>query len=218
MRIAFDSPRSPATPGALVRLLRLDVTLFAALMLLSALGLLILYSAGGADMAVVERQAVRLAVGLSVMLALAQMPSAKLKMWTPWLYLAGTVLLLAVMFAGDVSKGAQRWLNLGVIRFQPAEMMKLVVPMMVAWYLAGTRLPPRYWQCLLALVIVAAPAVLIAEQPDLGTALLVGTAGAFVIFLAGMSWRLLGALGLLGCPCARRSPGGSCTTISARES
>jgi rod shape determining protein RodA len=197
MRISYESPRGPPTPGALVRLLCLDVSLLGALMLLSALGLVILYSAGGADLAVIERQGVRLAIGFGVMLALAQIPPAKLQIWTPWLYLAGVALLLAVMFVGDVSKGAQRWLNLGVVRFQPAEMMKLVVPMMVAWYMAGRRLPPNYWQAMLGLLIVLIPAALIVEQPDLGTALLVASAGAFVIFLAGISWRLMGAFGLV---------------------
>jgi rod shape determining protein RodA len=198
VRITFDTPRSSPTPGALIRWLGLDVTLCAALMLLAAVGLITLYSAGGSELGMVERQGIRLAIGFGVMLVLAQVPPATLKGWTPWLYLGGVMLLLAVMFAGDVSKGAQRWLDLRLVRFQPAEVMKLVVPMMVAWYLAGNRMPPQAWQALLALMMAAAPAALIAEQPDLGTALLVASAGLFAIFLAGVSWRLIGAMGLIG--------------------
>jgi rod shape determining protein RodA len=198
MRITYDSPRRGFGPADLVRCLRLDLTLLAALTLLATVGLVVLYSAGGGDLELVLRQGVRLGLGVGVMLMLAQIRSDTLKAWTPWLYAAGMVLLLAVMLFGEVSKGAQRWLDLGVVRFQPAEVMKLVVPMMLAWYFAGRRLPPRYWQSLLALALVLLPVGLIAEQPDLGTAILVGSAGAFVIFLAGISWRLMATLGLMG--------------------
>jgi len=173
-----------AGSGALIRLLRLDIPLVAALSTLAAVGLVILYSAGGAHLELITRQGLRLTIGLGVMLLIAQIPARNLKAWSPWLYFAGMILLLAVMFFGEVSKGAQRWLNLGVLRFQPSELMKLVVLMMVAWYFAGRSLPPRYWQAGLALLMVAAPVMFIAEQPDLGTALLVGSAGAFAIFLA----------------------------------
>jgi rod shape determining protein RodA len=97
---------------------------------------------------------------------------------------------------GDIGQGAQRWLDLGFIRFQPSEIMKLAVPMMVVWYLSDKRLPPTGWKLLLAGVLILAPVVLIAKQPDLGTSLLIGSSGFFVLFLAGLSWKLLGGLTL----------------------
>jgi len=201
MRFSYASARGVSS-GALIHLLRLDITLLAALLLVATMGLVILYSAGGAEFELVTRQGVRLALGFGVMLLVAQIPAQTLRTWSPWLYLVGMALLLGVMFFGEVSKGAQRWLDLGPLRFQPSELMKLVVPMMVAWYFASRQLPPRYWQAALALVMVAAPVLLIAEQPDLGTAVLVGSAGLFAIFLAGMSWRLLATITLSGLACA----------------
>jgi len=201
-RSGYSHPPVAAGSGALIRLLRLDIPLVAALSTLAALGLVILYSAGGAHFELITRQGSRLAIGLGVMLLVAQIPARNLRTWSPWLYLAGMILLAAVMFFGEVSKGAQRWLNLGLLRFQPSELMKLVVPMMIAWYFAGRPLPPRYWQVALAMLMVATPVMFIAEQPDLGTALLVGSAGAFAIFLAGVSWRLLAAMCLSGLACA----------------
>jgi rod shape determining protein RodA len=104
-------------------------------------------------------------------------------------------LLLAVMVAGDISKGARRWLDLGVVRFQPSEIMKLAVPMMMAWFFAEKPLPPRWLHLLIGALITAIPFVLIAEQPDLGTALVVGWAGGVALFLAGLSWIVLLGLG-----------------------
>ena len=115
-----------------------------------------------------------------------------------WLYLGGVALLVAVMFFGEVGKGAQRWLDLGFIRFQPSEILKLAVPMIVAAYLANRVAaggPGR--SCWCRLVLVAVPVLLIARQPDLGTAILVGSAGFFVLFLAGVRWRVMISLGVL---------------------
>jgi rod shape determining protein RodA len=182
-----------------LRLIHLDLPLLLALLAVSGLGLVVLYSAGQRNLDLVAGQAMRLGLGFVIMLTLAQVPPHYFRFWAPWIYLAGILLLLAVMVAGDISKGAQRWLDLGVVRFQPSEIMKLAVPMMMAWFFAEKPLPPRLPHLLSGALITAIPFVLIAEQPDLGTALVVGCAGAFALFLAGLSWIImLGLAGLLG--------------------
>ena len=111
--------------------------------------------------------------------------------WAPWFYLVGVALLVAVIFVGVGAKGAQRWLDLGGFRFQPAEIMKLAVPMTVGWYLSERILPPRFKYIAASLFIIAIPAVLILRQPDLGTALLIAVSGMFVVFMAGIGWRYI---------------------------
>ena len=177
------------------RHLHLDGQLLTAIALLSGVGLAILYSASNQDIAELQRQLVRLSVAFVGMVAIAQVPPKTLQRWTPWVFLAGLVMLVLVLLVGTYGKGAQRWLGFGPIRFQPAELMKLAIPMMVAWYLSRRPLPPSLSQVLVALVMIAVPTALIIMQPDLGTAVLVTAAGLFVVFLAGLRWRvLLGAL------------------------
>ncbi len=172
---------------------QLDLPLLAGLLLLMAFGLVVLYSASGESMDVVYRQGTRFGVGLAAMLLLSQVPPHILRIWTPWLYALGIVLLVATWAVG-VGRGAGRWLDLGVMRFQPSEIMKLAVPMMVAWYLHPRRLPPEPVSIAVSLVILVLPAVLIARQPDLGTALLVGVSGAFALFLSGLQWRVIAGM------------------------
>jgi rod shape determining protein RodA len=172
----------------------IDLPLLAGLLLLSGFGLIVLYSASGENFAQVERQALRIVLALGIMLAIAQVNPTTLRRWSPWLYAVGLAMLIAVLVFGQVGKGAQRWLDLGVVRFQPSEMVKLAVPLMIAWYLAEDRLPPSWQRLGMAAVMIVVPVLLIAKQPDLGTALLVASAGVFVLFLAGISWRLIGAL------------------------
>ena len=148
---------------------QLEFPLLAALLLLMGLGLFVLYSATGGNMAVVYRQAVRIGVGLAALLVLSQVPPHILRIWTPWLYTLGVLLLLATWFVGT-GRATNRWLDFGFFRFQPSEIMKLAVPMMVAWYLHPRRLPPDLVSVLTSLLILAIPAVLIARQPDLGQA------------------------------------------------
>jgi rod shape determining protein RodA len=131
------------------------------------------------------------------MAVIAQFHPQWLMRWTPWLYSVGVCLLIAVLVVGDVGKGAQRWLDLGVVRFQPSEMMKLTVPMMVAWYLSDKRLPPTGLRLLISGLLILVPVLLIAKQPDLGTAVLIAGAGFFALFLAGLSWRLLIGMAVL---------------------
>ena len=171
----------------LLRRLHLDGPLLGALAAVTVFGLFVLYSASGENLSQWMNQVERLALAVVALVALAQVPPAWLRRLSPLLYGVGVVLLLVVAVHGDVGKGAARWLDLRVIRFQPSEIMKLGVPMMCAWYLHERPLPPSLRDVLVLLAIIAVPAALIAKQPDLGTALLVAAAGLLMIFLAGLS-------------------------------
>ncbi|RMF95646.1 MAG: rod shape-determining protein RodA [Gammaproteobacteria bacterium] len=177
-------PRLTATARLLGRL-HLDGMLLAGILAIMALGLLVLYSAVGQSEALVLRQAIRLLVALAAMLLVAQLPPAWYRRLAPWLYLAGLLLLALVLYTGDIGKGARRWLDIG-LRFQPSEIMKLALPMMLAWLLHERPLPPSFGTILLCLALTLLPVAMIALQPDLGTAILITLAGAAVIFLAGI--------------------------------
>ena len=178
--------------------LHIDPSLLLGLLLLSGISLFVLYSASGQDIDLVWRQVVRLGVGFTVMFAIAQLNPAPLKRWAPWIFAIGLGLLVAVLVAGEIGKGAQRWLDLGVFRFQPSEVMKLAMPMMVAWYLSDHPLPPTAKRLAIAALIILVPTLLIAKQPDLGTAVLVASAGIFVLLFAGIPWRLVAGFTALG--------------------
>jgi rod shape determining protein RodA len=171
--------------------LSLDLPLFGLLVLLIGLGLVILYSASNQNMGMLLRQSMRLLLALSIMILFAFIPPHKYKLWTPWIYGVGLALLLAVMLKGKIGKGAQRWLDLGVFRFQPSEIMKLAVPMMAAWYVDRKSLPIDFKSLLITALFIFIPAVLIAKQPDLGTAIMVSTSGLCVVFLAGIRLRIM---------------------------
>ncbi|HSG97949.1 MAG TPA: rod shape-determining protein RodA [Woeseiaceae bacterium] len=183
----------------LMRRLHVDGPLLVALLLICGFGLFILYSAVGESNRLLLNQAVRLGVAFVAMFIVAQLPPDFLRRWTPWGYLAGLVLLVLVLTSGEVSQGARRWLDIG-IRFQPSEAMKLGVPMMAAWYLHDRPIPPKIGHLALIAVMIAVPTVLIARQPDLGTALLIAASGIIVIILAGMSIRLMIGLGIAAIP------------------
>ncbi|MDX1605702.1 MAG: rod shape-determining protein RodA [Candidatus Competibacterales bacterium] len=175
----------------------LDTPLLLGLIVVALLGLVVLYSGAHQESRMLLRQVVHLLIGFAVLFLVAQCPLHWLHRASPWLYGLGVLLLLAVLVIGAVGQGARRWLDLGVIRFQPSEIMKLAVPMMLARYLTYRPLPPRWPQLLGGAGIILLPFVLIVLQPDLGTALLVAASGAFLLFLAGIGWRLIAALGLL---------------------
>ncbi|MCB5160647.1 rod shape-determining protein RodA [Marinomonas algarum] len=180
------------TNARLWKLVHVDVLLIASLFLLIGGGLFILYSASGQNTAMVERQALRLAIGLVVCLVLAQLPPKYMRRASPVLFAFLALLLIGVLLFGVGAKGAQRWLPLpGGLRFQPSEIMKIVMPMMIAWYFAHKPLPPTFKQILVVLTLIAVPVVMIAKQPDLGTSLLVAVSGIFVLFLAGLGWRYI---------------------------
>lgn len=173
---------------------RIDLVMFAALLILLSLGGLTLYSASGENMAMMTRHGIHLGLAAGVMLFASQLPSSFLNRMSVWIYVIGVILLVLVIVQGTMGKGAQRWLEIGSLRFQPSEIMKLAVPMMVASYFSNKTLPPRFRDIIVAIVLVAIPMMLIVKQPDLGTALLVGSAGFFVIYFAGIAWKWLFAV------------------------
>lgn len=197
---ALDTSRAQRTftGGArLLTALHLDGPLFVGLCLLCGVGVLVLYSASGQRISAVEAQLLRFGLGLAAMLTLAQVPPRVIRGATPWLYSAGLAMLLVVMLSGDIAMGAQRWLDLGFVRFQPSELMKIAVPLACAWFLHERPLPPSFASIAIALTAILVPTLLIAEQPDLGTALLVLASGAMVVLLAGLPIKyIFGALAL----------------------
>ena len=172
--------------------LHLDFVLISLLLLVTVYGLIVLYSASGQNAASVQRQGIYFIVGYIAMFAAAQVPVHVLRRMAPWAYAAGAVLLVLVLWVGVGAKGAQRWLSIGGFRFQPSEFMKLAVPIAIAAYFGQRLLPPRFKHVVVALLLTVVPAVLIARQPDLGTALLVAAAGLMVVFFAGLPWRYIG--------------------------
>jgi rod shape determining protein RodA len=177
-------------PSAAMRF-HIDVPLLLLLLALTVYGLLVLYSASGQSMDAVIRQGRYLALAYLIMIAGAQISLQRYASWAPLVYLAGVLMLVAVMLVGVGAKGAQRWLEIGGFRFQPAEIMKLAVPLVIAWFLAGRVLPPGFFAVMGALLLLGLPAGLIVVQPDLGTALLIAASGLFVLFMAGIGWRYI---------------------------
>ncbi len=179
---AFARQKGPA------EWLHLDLSLLLPVTLVMALGLVILYSASGEDWDAVTRQARNFGVGWLVLLITAQLRIDTIQRWSGALYVFALLLLCLVLVFGVGAKGAQRWLSLGFIRFQPSEIMKIAMPLAVAAWVVRRGLPPRIDTTLVCLAIILMPSLAIALQPDLGTAILVAASGAFVVFMAGISW------------------------------
>ncbi len=177
--------------GRLLRALHLDGPLLLGLSAIIAFGLFVLYSALGGNTSLWLRQVAGVAVAFVGMIVLAQVPPRFIRMLTPLAYAGGILLLLAVALFGDISKGAQRWLDLGIIRFQPSEIMKVAVPLMCAWYVHDRPLPPSVKNTVVVAILFLVPAAFIAEQPDLDTAVLVCASGFFVLLLGGLHGRWL---------------------------
>ena len=176
----------------------LDPLLLLSLILLAVVGLFILYSASNETTAVIEKQLYRLILSFGLMCIFAQVPPQKYKQWAPWLYVIVFFLLLAVLVIGKVDMGGRRWISLGLFRFQPSEFMTLAMPIMLSWYLSERTLPPNFYSIMVAGILMIAPALLVAKEPDLGTAIIVALSGFFVLLLAGMRWRIIGVVaGLL---------------------
>ena len=196
---ASRTRRTVTATARLMRALHLDGMLLSGLTVVGIFGLFVLYSAAGDNTVLWFSQVARFGIGCAVMIAIAQVPDHFIRMVSPIAYVLGLLLLLLVAVAGDVGKGAQRWLDIGVLRFQPSEIMKLAVPMMCAWYLHQRPLPPSLWNVVAVLAMILVPVLLIAEQPDLGTALLVAAAGLLVVVLGGLPWTyLLGGIVIAG--------------------
>lgn len=174
--------------------LHLDPWLCLFLFLNACLGLFVLYSASAQNLELVSKQAMSFCIGFAVMFGLAQIPPKVYQTFSPYFYIVSVLSLIAVMLFGEVRMGAQRWIDIpGFGSVQPSEFMKIGMPMMIAWFLSRKALPPSLGQVILSLVLTVIPFVLIAEQPDLGTSLLVLASGLFVLFLSGLSWRLIAA-------------------------
>ena len=200
-RVLDGSDRDFARAQTPAERLHLDVLLLVPILAIMAMGLFVLFSASEGDWGTVNRQIRNFVVGFATLLVVAQIRLDTLQRWAPTLYLGALLLLLLVPFFGVGAKGAQRWLSMGFIRFQPSEIMKIVMPLMVAAWVVRRALPPRPSTTVTALLIITVPAAAIATQPDLGTAILVGASGAFVVFMAGVSWWQIfsGALAALAC-------------------
>lgn len=182
--------------STLLQRVHIDGILLVLLLVLAAGSLFILYSASGKNVDMVIKQGSSFAIGLVGMVVIAQFEPRFMARMVPLAYLVGVALLVAVDVIGYNAMGATRWINIpGVIRFQPSEFMKIIMPATIAWYLARHNLPPRFKHVVISLTMIVVPFVLILVQPDLGTSLLVLTSGAFVVFMAGLQWRwILGAV------------------------
>jgi rod shape determining protein RodA len=178
----------------LIERMHLDTPLILGLVLLCSFGLVILYSASGQEISAVYNQVARMAFAFACMIAVAQISPPQLARFAVWFFVAGLILLALVLILGYTGKGAQRWLDLGVFRFQPSELMKLAVPILLSWYLAEKTLPPKFSKIFVSVMLILVPVALIVKQPDLGTAILVSIAGFSVLFVAGMGWRYLAGL------------------------
>ena len=186
-----DSERDFARPRSFAAMLHLDVVLLLPMLTVVVLGLFVLFSASDADWDTLNRQLRNFVVGFGVFLVVAQIRIDTIRRWAPALYTLALLLLLLVPFFGVGAKGAQRWLSLGVFRFQPAEIMKIAMPLAVAAWVMRGGLPPKPSTTLFALLLVGVPMLMIAAQPDLGTAILVAASGLFVVFMVGISgWQI----------------------------
>jgi rod shape determining protein RodA len=171
--------------------IHIDGILLSCLFLLCTAGLMVLYSASNQNPRIVDFQAIHFLFSFCILFIMAQIPPAALQRFAPLVYLLGLLLLIVVLAMGHIGKGAQRWLNVGMMRFQPAELMKLAIPLLLAWYYHRIHLPITLKSVLAAIPIILIPALLTAKQPDLSTAILLFIAGASVLFLAGLSWQII---------------------------
>jgi rod shape determining protein RodA len=179
------------TTKSFYKFFKIDTPLLILIILLASLGLLILYSSSGGSLNLVYRQLVHLGLATSVMLVIAQIPPIIMLRSAPILMILGIFLLISVLFFGSSGGGAQRWLDLGLVRFQPSELMKIIVPMTIAAILSEKTLPPKPIPVVISMVAIALVVLLIARQPDLGTSLLIGASGVYVLFFSGVRVMLL---------------------------
>lgn len=176
---------------------KLDLPLLLALLALMVISLVVLSSASDGNSRLVLSQGLRFAVGLGALVLISRIPPAKLRLWTPLAY-AGSLALLSLVFVFGSGRSANLWLNLGVFYLQPGELLKLSVPMMLAWYLHSVVLPPHWGVLAVCAGIIGLPVGMVILQPDLGTGMLVLASGVFAVFLAGMAWWRIGLFAGLG--------------------
>lgn len=183
--------------GSLWSKMHIDLTLLLIVLALLAYSAFVMWSASGQDIGMMERKVGQIVMGLIIMLVMAQIPPRVYESWAPYLYIVCVLLLVLVDAFGTISKGAQRWLDLGVVRFQPSELAKIAVPLMVARFINRDVCPPSLKNTAIALALIFIPTLLVAAQPDLGTSILIAASGLFVLFLSGMSWKLIAVAALL---------------------
>ena len=169
----------------------LDPILLGTLILLTFFGLFVLYSAANQSLSIIFRQCLHLVAAFIVMFICARIPPSRYQEWAPWFYLVTVFLLLLVLVVGQVDMGARRWLHLGFFDLQPSELMKIGMPLMLAYYFHDKALPPNLKTLAVGFIILLIPVLLVAKEPDLGTAIMIATSGLLVLFLAGMGWRLI---------------------------
>jgi rod shape determining protein RodA len=180
----------------------IDQFLLGILLLTLTVAMVVLYSASGQSWDRMLSQGINIVVAMGALWVFANIPPQHLQRIAVPLYLLGMLLLIGVFLFGDVSKGARRWLDLGVARIQPSELMKIAVPMMLAWFFDKREQTLRFTDYIIAAVLLAMPVGLVLKQPDLGTAMLIGASGFYVLFLAGLSWRLMLGIGVAGAAAA----------------
>jgi rod shape determining protein RodA len=184
--------RTLTAGGRTLRALGLDGPLTGVLALIVCIGVMVVYSASGQNVKMVEHHLANIAIAVTALLALARLSTPQyLRLFSPVAYIVGILLLVVVAVTGHIGKGAQRWLDIGFIRFQPSEIMKLAVPMMCAWYMHERPLPPKFLDLIVMGMLIMIPTAMVVVQPDLGTALLIGASGLIVMLLAGMQFRIV---------------------------
>jgi rod shape determining protein RodA len=198
IEVGSRSRRTFSFAARMLGALKLDGPLLIGLGLISLFGLVVLYSASNQNWNRVLDGAIRVALGGVAMCAVAQVKPAFLRRVAPFLWVVGCALLITVDAIGYIGKGAQRWLDLGFIRFQPSEIMKLAVPMTCAWWLHERPLPPDLKTLLMLALIIFIPSGLTIVQPDLGTGGLIMIGGLLVVLMAGLQFRVIFALGAAG--------------------
>src|SRR6202166_3765320 len=184
--------RTLTAGGRTLRALGLDGPLTGVLSIIVCFGILVVYSASGQNLKMVEHHLGNIAIAVTAMLALAKLATPQyLRLFAPVAYVIGVLLLVVVEATGHIGKGAQLWLDIGFMRFKPSEIMKLAVPMICAWYMHERPLPPTFKDLLVMALLIAIPTAMIARQPDLGTALLIAASGLIVMLLGGLQLRII---------------------------
>ena len=179
----------------------IDSQLLIALIMLMTVGIITIFSGSNQSVPRISSQVANILVALTVMYIFANVPPQHLKRIALPLYILGVLLLVCVALFGDIVNGARRWLYVGVTRIQPSELMKIAVPLMLAWYFDRYETTLKLRNYIVAAILLIVPIGLIVRQPDLGTALLISAAGAYVLFLAGLSWKIIAGLGAAGAAC-----------------
>jgi rod shape determining protein RodA len=184
--------RTLTAGGRTLRVLGLDGPLTGVLAIIVCIGILVVYSASGQNLKMVEHHLVNIGIAVTALLALAKLATPQyLRLFAPIAYVIGVLLLIVVDVTGHIGKGAQRWLDIGFMRFQPSEIMKLAVPMMCAWYMHERPLPPTFKDLVVMGIMIGIPTAMIVTQPDLGTALLIAASGLIVMLLAGLQIQII---------------------------